>query len=88
MFDHSYPFTKHFTNKFQGAQYLKERTTYIFKTQKEKYHIKVEEYIFNIYVLKFFPARLKNIQGNSMFSLVKIRWVKLWQPVSSLYYRY
>jgi len=59
MFDNSFPFTKHFTDKFQGAQYLKERTTYIFKTQKEKYHIEVEEYLFNIYVLKFFPARLK-----------------------------
>ncbi|MGN7990143.1 hypothetical protein ACTJKC_22570 [Pedobacter sp. 22226] len=81
MFDNSFPFTKHFTDKFQGAQYLKERTTYIFKTQKEKYHLEVEEYLFNIYVLKFFPARLKKHPEGSTFSLVKIRWVKLWQPV-------
>lgn len=59
MFDHSFPFTKHFTDKFQGGQYLKERTTYIFRTEREKYHIEVEEYLFNIFIMKFYPSRLK-----------------------------
>lgn len=59
MFDNPFPFTKHFTNKIKGGKHLCERTTYTFNTTQEKYFIEVEKYNLNIYIIKFFPTRLK-----------------------------
>ncbi len=59
MFDNSFPFNKHFTKNISGNKHLKERVTYTFKTDREKYFIEVEMYSNSIYIIKFFPVRLK-----------------------------
>lgn len=59
MFDNSYPFTFRFRKVMKGP-HLIARSTYFFSTEGEKYMIECEEYSESIFIIKFFPKRLKD----------------------------
>jgi len=59
MFNSHYPFSFRFTKKYKKHPSLKARTTYTFSTEREGYIIECEEYLHGIYVIKFFPKRLR-----------------------------
>jgi hypothetical protein len=60
MFDNPYSYNLKFKNVYKDRQYLRSRSTYLFRTEKEQYIIELEEYLYNIYIIKFFPRRLRD----------------------------
>jgi hypothetical protein len=60
MFDNSFPLNFIFRKPFRKDGYLVAKSTYAFSTPSESYLLEVEEYKYDIYIIKFFPKRLKN----------------------------